>query len=424
MQKKLIALAIAGLSTAAFAQSNVTISGQMKVGMQSVKADGAVGGVNYTSRTRVVDDNSNIRFSGQENLGNGLTAWFQIESAIGTADNDGTTGTAPGSSRSTSWGTRNTAVGLKGAWGNVFMGKWDAHYNAMYNVEANGLTDGLAMASSSLNLLHTFNGQGGLGGRLNNVVAYALPDINGFTGHIAYAGSGGATNEWTTPNLGNKEDGWNLRLAYDNGPISAAYSHLRVNNNGAGAAGAASNVCVNATTGAITMAAACPAGTSGVATAVTTAGAVVGNDVKSNRLGFAYTFPMGLKVGLIYDKTTIDLKAAGTSNDRSVWALPIRYTTGAHAVSFTYAKADSVKGSGAMNVAGTDTGAKMSQISYEYALSKRTSVSATYVKLDNDNGGRYDFWHPANNVSGAGGLAGAQAGADPQMVSFGIRHVF
>ena len=41
MQKKLIALAIAGLSTTAFAQSNVTISGRFSVGVESSSAGGA-----------------------------------------------------------------------------------------------------------------------------------------------------------------------------------------------------------------------------------------------------------------------------------------------------------------------------------------------------------------------------------------------
>ena len=53
MQKKIIALAIAGLSSVAFAQSNVTISGQFRGGIDSGSAGGATAAcANITSRIR------------------------------------------------------------------------------------------------------------------------------------------------------------------------------------------------------------------------------------------------------------------------------------------------------------------------------------------------------------------------------------
>ena len=44
MQKKIIALAIAGLSSAAFAQTNVTISGNIDLGYQNVNTQTAAAG--------------------------------------------------------------------------------------------------------------------------------------------------------------------------------------------------------------------------------------------------------------------------------------------------------------------------------------------------------------------------------------------
>jgi predicted porin len=137
MQKKIIALAIAGLSSVAFAQSNVTISGQFRVGIDSVSAGGATAaGANLTSRMRVTDENSTLRFAGEEKLGNGMTAWFQVESAIGTSDNIGTSGAQGGGANSATIGTRNTAVGIKGNWGNFFVGKWDTHYSSHAGVDS------------------------------------------------------------------------------------------------------------------------------------------------------------------------------------------------------------------------------------------------------------------------------------------------
>src|SRR5574343_1641212 len=86
MQKKIIALAIAGLaSTAAFAQSNVTIYGRMDLG--GVYRDGNSGGVNGVEGkyeiASGVGSGSRIGFKGVEDLGNGLKAVFQSEFGIG-----------------------------------------------------------------------------------------------------------------------------------------------------------------------------------------------------------------------------------------------------------------------------------------------------------------------------------------------------
>jgi len=435
MQKKIIALAIAGLSTAAFAQSNVTISGQMRVAIDNVRAGGVTAAnSDYTSRTRITDQNSNIRFAGEESLGGGMTAWFQIESAIGTDNNTGTAGSniAGVAGNQTGIGTRNTAVGIKGNFGNFFMGKWDAHYNSMASIEGAGLVDGLALAASSLNLLYTVNGVNTGGGRLNNVIAYVLPNFgNGFSGQVAYT----TGSEQMFANLPRKDNGWNLKLGYDNGPIAVSYSYLAVNNSGAAAAqtaGAGGFVCRNLTTGALSIAAACPAGTSAVGGGVGAGAAVAassGSDTRSNRLGAAYSFPMGIKVGLIWDKSKVQSNdspanaafATSTTFERSAWALPLSYKTGAHGFSFTYARANNVKGSGGDD--GQSRKATMGMLGYEYAMSKRTSISATYVQINNDTQAAYDFWHGSSNVSNvsAGGVA---AGADPRMLSFGVKHTF
>ncbi|MCX7154825.1 MAG: porin [Rhodocyclales bacterium] len=50
MQKKLIALAIAGLSSAAFAQSTVTISGNFDMGYQNTNTQTAAQGKDTTPR--------------------------------------------------------------------------------------------------------------------------------------------------------------------------------------------------------------------------------------------------------------------------------------------------------------------------------------------------------------------------------------
>ncbi len=431
MQKKLIAIAIAGLSTAAFAQSNVTISGRFAVGVESMSAGGATaaipfsGGSNsYTSRFRAIDNNSNIRFAGEEALSNGSSAWFQVESAIGTTNNVGTTGGLYGTTTTTGVGTRNTAVGLKGAWGTALIGKWDVHYQSMAAIDINGLAGGLAVNTNSINLLNSINGAAVIGsGRDNNTMAYISPNWSGFSFLVGYTTVG----QSDASGLAKKDSGWQFKPTYSNGPIDLAYSYLAVNGAAAGQPTAAGTFTCISATGAITAGnAACPATSTAIGGASAAATTGNGVDVRANRLGGAYTFPMGIKVGLIWDKSkeTNNTGAVSAWMERTAWALPMSYTTGAHKISFTYAKTNDVNTS-AGSVA--DSNAKMSMLGYEYTLSKRTSVGVAYTQINNGTAGAYDFWHPSSNVSGGQANAltsGLAAGTDPRSFSLNMTHTF
>lgn len=393
MQKKLIAAAIVGLfAVPAMAQSNVTISGQMRVGIDNVSAGGATAaGISLQNRTRVVDNNSNIRFAGTEALGGGLTAWWQVETAIGTSDNIGTTGGAGGilGGNNATIGTRNTAVGIKGAWGNVYLGKWDMHYHTLVGVDGTGLTGGLGMAASSLNILHSRNGANGAGGRMNNAIMYDTPTWNGFNVRFGYSTTGGAAgvgNEVTATNARKESTLW-VNPQYNNGPWTAFYSYLRRNDIGNTIAPAAS-----------------PDGT-------------------WHRAGLAYTFAMGLKLGVLWDRNSGNAGAGAATLKRTAWAIPVQYTMGPHTFNATYARAGDVS-----NTPGVQTGAKQWMLGYTYALSKRTMVGAHYAKINNEAGGNYDFWHPTQSVgaSTAAGslLVGGAAGADPRMFGLNLHHSF
>jgi predicted porin len=88
MQKKLIALAVAGLaSTGAFAQANVTVYGV---------ADAPSTSFVFPTRQQRTGQHHPcfhqlflIGFKGAEALGNGLTAVFQFESGVGFDNNGG-----------------------------------------------------------------------------------------------------------------------------------------------------------------------------------------------------------------------------------------------------------------------------------------------------------------------------------------------
>ena len=411
MEKKRIALAIAAIASgSALAQSNVTISGQFKESFENVRATGASAGgaADLTSRNRVTDQNSWLRFSGQEDLGMGLTAWFQVESAIGTSDNVGTTGAAPvaGAATGTGVGTRNTAVGLKGAWGNLFMGKWDVYYHTAYLIDT-GPAGNLPMSLAALDLLHT-NGQGNsFGGRLNNTVFYESPNWTGLAFKLGYttSGTGGSANENTSPGLAAKESGWTFNPTYVNGPISAFYAYYRHNNIGA--------------------------------TSAVTPGAS-GQRLTANRFGGSWAFPMGFKVGFIWDKNKIETEdgsmtlgalgsaagggsvAAHNRRERDAWAIPASFAWGPNTIYATYGESRKVETtSGDL----PNSRAKFGILAWDYALSKRTAVNLSLARINNDGNARYDFWHPSDAV-GAQSSTGLPAGADPQAVLVGVRHQF
>ena len=113
MQKKLIALAIAGLSGVAFAQSNVTIYGVADATFDIINVSGGSAALsgNTPNFTRVPTNGSRIGFKGTENLGNGLTALFQFESNANFDNSASTLGTS-----------RDSFVGLSGDFGKVILG--------------------------------------------------------------------------------------------------------------------------------------------------------------------------------------------------------------------------------------------------------------------------------------------------------------
>src|SRR5471032_2776238 len=89
MKKSLITIAVLGaMSSAAFAQSNVTIYGIVDAGIVSERG-GAAG--NVSKVTSGAASASRLGFKGTEDLGGGLSAVFKLESGVriddGSLDN-------------------------------------------------------------------------------------------------------------------------------------------------------------------------------------------------------------------------------------------------------------------------------------------------------------------------------------------------
>lgn len=439
MKKKLLALAVAGALAPAFAMaqtSNVTLSGQLKLGYEYLNTDGArLGG--YDNVSRVANETSWVRLSGSEDLGNGLRAVFQIESEIN------------GNVQGGLWSSRNTAVGLaSNTLGTLQFGRWDTHYLSHAAVEGAGFGgNALALKANSLNLLQWVNGVGTAGSRLSNVIRYVSPTWAGFSVEGVYS----LDSQPIVPydNQRGRPTEWNLTARWGAGPGNAFLSYINRANQGFGLANYGNGVPgynTSAEISAITTTAANSLG-----------GGLNGNalsvnqgtfDLQAYRFGGSWTFGFGggmqLKVGAIGDynewKATVSQPSVPQgNNNRNVnanrWAMsiPLSLAVGPHTVFGTYGYAWDTKGNVAcgqslaippatggtvptVGCSGGGTSAQMFMLGYDYALSKRTSLGGNWVMIDNSSNGYYDFW--------TRGLGVNVGGKSPQSFYLGVRHLF
>lgn len=425
MQKKLIAAAVAGLiAVPALAQTNVTISGNFRAGWESYKLSGGVA-TGHDRESRVSDQSSGLRFNVVEDLGGGLKAWGQLDYRgaldLGTLGNTG-----------------NSGVGfMHNTWGKFTIGRWDVHYNEFGAIESNragslqtfagnGMMSQVASISTAAGELGTkaFNRTEVLSSMANatrtpNILMWDSPNWNGFTARLAYSSGylAGVNNEGTTNRaVGDSGSGraWTGALRYNNGPWVAGVSYWNANSENRSAATPQAGF-FNPITGAFTAA----------------AGARM-HDQRSTRAWLGYTFAMGLKVGLGWDRSSLDNGYAGMPNivgrgkaARSAWMVPVSYTFGPHAIYGTYARAGSASGSAIAAGTGGDYKAHQWTVGYDYAFSKRTSMGVFYTKVNNNMnaagtaGGSYDMF-----ALGVNGATTTRRGEDASQLYIGMNHSF
>lgn len=395
MQKKLIALAIAGLASgAAFAQSNVTVYGVMDATYDYVGASKSSAATSIKSDGRVSANSSYLGFKGVEDLGNGLKAAFQIEGGLGNDNAGGWAGT-----------NRDTFVGLAGGFGTVAAGTLTGAARALgAKVDVNAGATGVGYQGALYGRIGaTITG---VDDRTSNAIAYISPSFSGFSGLAAWgAGSehknpltsaataatvqdpalavgfgtcngahvavgAACTTGATTTRVDNV---WSLGLNYENGPIFVGYAYTQV------------DVKSGATDTSVTA--------------------------KSNRVAGSYKFGTMGQVGLLWDQTDADTHTA--NNKRNAYVLNGKFNvTSAGSVIAGFGKAGKVDGV-------ANTAATHYFVGYEHALSKRTVLKALYAAVKNDSGVAYNFYNGST-----GTIASTVAGQDPHAFQLGVRHSF
>lgn len=204
MKKQLLATAIAGALAAPGAFAAQDTSGmQYTSAAEGFYASIRVrynSGKNDNAGADIQNSASRIGVRGSNDLGGGMSGFYQYELGVGTNNGD-------------SVSTRLGHVGLRGAFGEIVMGSiWGNGYNWTY-----GSTDVANVSSGNL----VYNDLAP--GRASKVVQYTTPDFNGFKAS-AMVGMGNSGNATTKDN--NDVDQYLLAATYSMQGFSAgaAYS--------------------------------------------------------------------------------------------------------------------------------------------------------------------------------------------------------
>lgn len=361
MQKKIIALAVAGLvSGAAFAQTNVTVYGVADAYWAHGSGNG--NSVNVVNAGGL--SGSRLGFKGVEDLGNGLKAVFLFEFGTlsidaGDANNNGIDN------------TRQSYVGLTGGFGTAVAGrlqtpgydfgaKYDAHGGSVFS-PAGQLSDNAGASVSARDAL----------ARQNNSLAYISPTLfGGLTAKFAYSYGTGGENVKAGVAGTDPQDIWALSADYDAGPLSVGYVHHDVND----------------------------------------FGGVLGTDQTEDGIGVNYDFGMA-KLSGSYQTQKVKTTAATLWNSK-LWNLGARVKAGAAgSVGIAYGQIkDSV----------TNGKAKSWGLDYQHALSKRTTAYAGYSRVSNNSNIAFGL---LNVGSTATAVAAGGNGKESQL-GVGLRHTF
>ena len=387
MQKKLLAVAVAGALGApavVLAQtSTVQIFGTMYI-EYTLRADqgrNAANTADLSNADFLQSPGSEIGFKGEEKLGGGLSAWFQCTS---TADIRGQS--------QEGWCGRNSALGLKGGFGNVFIGVWDTPFKRTISpTNVGGNDTGIWGTAFLLTGNSTTTAVGGsrtaFKRRQQNSINYDSPNFGGFQVMASFTSAQTSTGT-TSATTADKPRVLSLGAQYSAGPLYVSGGYERHTEYG-GAGGA--------------------------------------NDDNGWHIGAAYTWGP-VRFGGQYTRQKFEVSST-TDSKVAAWHVGVDWRiVGPHGLRAAYTQAGDAKGTlgaaipgaaasgaGYRPVVGSDTGAKMYQIRYVYTFSKRTEFNAGYVRLNNENAAGYTL----------GGLNAAPlAGENQSAVAISMRHTF
>jgi len=362
MQKKLLAIAVAGAlaPAAAIAQSTVEIYGRANVGIDSWQATGASGPENggnnsYKSRLRVFDFGSRLGFRVNESLGGGMRAFVVMETGVNIDSGNGNGQSGLTNASSGFWASRDSYAGIGGDWGDVRFGRQSPFYS-------NGII--MQAASNYINqaMDSAFSFSGPLAqpsGRESNVMSYNSPTLGGFNASLSYGPGASEGSAYTGTGQG-KEQLYVVTGRYSGGPIRAQFDY-----------GTRKDV-----------------------------GNIDNQDRNAWKLGLGWSYAPGSQISAIvgnvknkniatpFTANGVTFAASGTSPNADIWILNWEHMLGQWQFIAQYAKFGKIKD--LTNDPG-DTDAQGYTLAAKYFLSKRTGVYASWNELKNKDNAWWDI---------------------------------
>jgi predicted porin len=330
------------------AQSAVTPYGL--IDMAVVRESGGSAG-SAAKLTSGVSLGSRLGFKGTEDLGNGLSALFVLESGF-----QGDTGTL--GQGGLLFG-RQAYVGLRGAFGSILVGR---QYTPEYLVVAFADPFGSGYVADSKNIIAT---SGNAFSRMDNTVKYLSPTVAGLTAELAVAPGEVAGDSAAGRQFGGS-------IGYATGPLQVRVGYHNRNNDTA---------TLKNTTNARNM----------VVAAVYDFGVVKAHAV--------YSVNYGLNSSVLrntanpFGRATIPV--ASTDSRDALVGLTVPF--GPHALLASYIHKD--------DRTALNQDANQMAIGYRYTWSKRTSVYAVHAHINNRNGASYTVGNASESGTGNRGTS-------------------
>jgi predicted porin len=388
MNKKLIALAVAGAIYAptVMAQSAnpVTLYGRAWGMVESVQAkDGPSSAVPIANRVRVSDQSSYFGIRGTEDIGGGVKAFFQMETAFNLDQN------------TTTFAARNSGVGIQAGWGSLLWGRWDTPYK-----EFTGRFDPFA-DNTAAGFAGVMNDRGNFDIRGQNIIQYWMPKIGGFDARLAYQANENKTpSSGTPPSCGTTATGcanpwgWSAAVQWAGGPFRAALAYEKHND--------------------------------------TIRGVAQGGTREQGVSGMGAWKISAFELGIIYQQyKTNNNQIAGLSiNQQKAMEVWGTYDMGKSRFILAWT-ASKDGGRNLQNVANTDNTQPKCQaiaVAWNYSVTKRTTFMTQYMGVKNkENAPLYSLTPGAANANGCNFGSNPLAitvGQDPQAFAVGMRHLF
>ncbi len=369
MRRKLIGLAVAGAMAAPLAAQAQQGSTVQIYGLLQPSIDFVDNGDD--SGTNMSNNNSRLGFRGSEDLGGGLKAIFQLESAV---DFDNRSGTG--------WTRRDSWVGLAGGFGSVTLGTQFTAYKRS--------TDFLDPFADTIGDYNNVFGvpafdQDGFNDRFTNSVHWTSPNWGGFQLMATYGLNGDGDGDLHEEDSGDgKDDAFSIALTYKLGGLTlvAAYEDQedRLEVDLGGGAGFALESAKSYKIGA------------GYKLGNTTFGLMYAKEDFGSVSGAAGAVPV------------VD----GDDLERDLIFASIKHSIGNVDLMASYTWADDFDDV-------SDSGAQAFAIGAAYNFSKRTNIGAYFTMVDNDDNVAYGL---------DAGHAPSGAGEKVKAFSVRMRHAF